>query len=305
MYDLIIIGAGTAGLSAAVYGVRAGKRVLLLEEQVYGGQILSAVEVENYPGIRRISGYEFADNLYRQATELGAELRYEKAVKIREEGGEKTVITNRSGYACRAVILATGAKKRRLGLEREEELTGAGISYCATCDGAFYRGKDTAVTGGGNTALEDALFLSGYCRKVYLIHRRDRFRGEERLVRALKEKENVVMVMESRIIRLNGKAHLETVTVKNSRTEREEELLVAGLFIAVGQEPDNRAFSDAVRLDASGYVEAGEDCRTGRAGIFTAGDCRTKEVRQLATAAADGAVAALAACAYMEQSSWQ
>lgn len=259
MYDLIIIGAGTAGLSAAVYGVRAGKRVLLLEEQVYGGQILSAVEVENYPGIRRISGYEFAENLYRQATELGAELRYEKAVKIREEGGEKTVITNRSGYACRAVILATGAKKRRLGLEREEELTGAGISYCATCDGAFYRGKDTAVTGGGNTALEDALFLSGYCRKVYLIHRRDRFRGEERLVRALKEKENVVMVMESRIIRLNGKAHLESVTVEHSRTEREEELLVAGLFIAVGQEPDNRAFSDAVRLDASGYVEAGED----------------------------------------------
>lgn len=305
MYDLIIIGAGTAGLSAAVYGARAGKRVLLLEAQVYGGQILSAVEVENYPGIRRISGYEFAENLYRQATELGAELRYEKAVKIREEGGEKTVITNRSGYACRAVILATGAKKRRLGLEREEELTGAGISYCATCDGAFYRGKDTAVTGGGNTALEDALFLSGYCRKVYLIHRRDRFRGEERLVRALKEKENVVMVMESQIIRLNGKAHLETVTVKNSRTEREEELLVAGLFIAVGQEPDNRAFSDAVRLDAFGYVEAGEDCRTGRAGIFTAGDCRTKEVRQLATAAADGAVAALAACAYMEQSSWQ
>lgn len=299
MYDLIIIGAGTAGLSAAIYGVRAGKRVLILEEHVYGGQIISAVEVENYPGIRRISGYDFAENLYQQATALGAELRYEKAAGIQEKEGKKTVITNRSSYICRAVILATGAKKRRLGLEREEELTGAGISYCATCDGAFYRGKDTAVAGGGNTALEDALFLSGYCRKVCVIHRRDQFRGEEKLVRALKERENVVMVMESQIIRLNGKERLESVTVKNRRTGTEEELPVSGLFIAVGQEPDNRAFSDAVRLDASGYVEAGEDCRTSSAGIFTAGDCRTKEVRQLATAAADGAVAALAACAYM------
>lgn len=299
MYDLIIIGAGTAGLSAAIYGVRAGKRVLILEEHVYGGQIISAVEVENYPGIRRISGYDFAENLYQQATALGAELRYEKAAGIQEKEGKKTVITNRSSYICRAVILATGAKKRRLGLEREEELTGAGISYCATCDGAFYRGKDTAVAGGGNTALEDALFLSGYCRKVCVIHRRDQFRGEEKLVRALKERENVVMVMESQIIRLNGKERLESVTVKNRRTGTEEELPVSGLFIAVGQEPDNRTFSDVAELDGYGYVKAGEDCRTSSAGIFTAGDCRTKEVRQLATAAADGAVAALAACAYM------
>ena len=161
MYDMIIIGAGTAGLTAAVYGVRAGRRVLVLEEKVYGGQILSAVEVENYPGIRRISGYEFAENLYRQATELGAELKYEKALKIQEKKGEKLVVTGRAGYPCRTVILATGARNRKLGLDREEELTGRGISYCATCDGAFYRGKDTAVVGGGNTALEDALFLSG------------------------------------------------------------------------------------------------------------------------------------------------
>ncbi|MCI8428822.1 MAG: FAD-dependent oxidoreductase [Lachnospiraceae bacterium] len=300
MHDLIIIGAGTAGLSAAVYGARAGKRVLLLEENVYGGQIISAAEVENYPGIRRISGYEFAENLYRQAVELGAELKYEKAVSIQEEGGKKTVVTNRSSYACEAVILATGAKKRRLGLEREEELTGAGVSYCAVCDGAFYRGKDTAVAGGGNTALEDALFLSGYCRKLYLIHRRDRFRGEERLVRALREKDNVTMVMESQIIRLNGKDRLESITVKNRCTGGTGELAVTGLFIAVGQEPDNRAFSEVVRLDRDGYIEAGENCRTDKGGIFAAGDCRTKEVRQLATAAADGAVAALAASAYLK-----
>ena len=299
MYDIIIIGAGTAGLSAAVYGVRAGKQVLLLEEKVYGGQIISAAEVENYPGIRRISGYEFAENLYQQAKDLGAELKYERAVKIQEEEGKKVVFTNRSRYEGRAVILATGARNRRLGLEREEEFTGAGVSYCATCDGAFYRGKDTAVAGGGNTALEDALFLSGYCRNVYLIHRRKEFRGEEKLVRALREKENVSMVLEGQVIRLNGKEHLESVTVKNRRTEAIEELSVAGLFIAVGQEPDNQAFARMVSLDAYGYVKAGEDCRTDRAGIFTAGDCRTKEVRQLATAAADGAVAALAACAYI------
>lgn len=163
MYDIIIIGAGTAGLSAAIYAVRAGKSVLVLEKNVYGGQIISAPEVENYPGIRKISGYEFAENLYLQAAGLGAELKYEKAVRILNGEKEKKIMTNRSEYQCRSIILSTGAKNRHLGLEREEELTGAGISYCATCDGAFYRGKDVAVAGGGNTALEDAGFLSGYC----------------------------------------------------------------------------------------------------------------------------------------------
>ncbi len=299
MYDMIIIGAGTAGLTAAVYGVRAGRRVLVLEEKVYGGQILSAVEVENYPGIRRISGYEFAENLYRQATELGVELKYEKALKIQEKKGEKLVVTGRAGYPCRTVILATGARNRKLGLDREEELTGRGISYCATCDGAFYRGKDTAVVGGGNTALEDALFLSGYCRKVYLIHRRDRLRGEERLEESLRQKENVEWVLESRVVRLNGTERLESIAIDHKGVE--EELQVPALFVAVGQEPDNRAFLSAEELDAGGYVDAGEDCRTKRPGIFAAGDCRAKGVRQLATAAADGAAAALAACAYMDE----
>lgn len=297
MYDIIVIGAGTAGLTAAVYGVRAGRRVLVLEEKVYGGQIISAVEVENYPGIRHISGYEFAENLYRQATDLGAEVKYEKALNIREENGKKRVETSRSAYTCGAVILATGARNRKLGLDREEELTGRGISYCATCDGAFCRGRDAAVVGGGNTALEDALFLSGYCRKVYLIHRRDRVRGEERLAEALREKDNVEWCLESRVVRLNGAGQLESVVIDQKGTEKE--LKVPALFVAVGQEPDNRAFSGVAELDGYGYVKAGEDCRTGREGIFAAGDCRTKEVRQLATAAADGAVAALAACAYL------
>ena len=300
MYDLIIVGAGTAGLSAAIYGVRAGKCVLLLEEKVYGGQIISASAVENYPGIRHISGYEFAEVLHRQATELGAELKYEKVREIRKHSGFMTVKTGRGAYDCRAVILATGAKNRQLQVEREKELTGAGVSYCATCDGAFCKGKNAAVVGGGNTALEDAVFLSGYCQKVYLIHRRKEFRGEERLIQTLRGKENVELVLESQVVRLNGERHLESVVVRNDRTGKERELSVAALFIAIGQVPDNRAFADLVSLDAYGYIEAGEDCRTSSEGIFAAGDCRTKTVRQLATAAADGAAAAVAACSYIQ-----
>lgn len=299
MYDIIIIGAGTAGLSAAIYGTRAGKSVLLLEAKLYGGQIITTPEVENYPGIKSISGYEFAENLYQQAISLGAELKYEKAVGIKNDGEEKTVVTNRGEYRCRSVILATGAKNRRLGIEKEEEFTGAGISYCATCDGAFFRGKEVAVVGGGNTALEDAGFLSNYCSTVYVIHRRDSFRGEERLARRLEEKENVKYILDSRVTGLNGEKRLESVTVKNVKTEEEQILTVSGLFIAIGQEPDNDAFKELVELDKGGYIRAAEDCLTGTEGIFTAGDCRTKTVRQLATAAADGAVAALAACAYL------
>lgn len=299
MFDIIIIGAGPAGLSAAIYGVRAGKSVLLLEEKVYGGQIITTPEVENYPGIRQISGYEFAENLYRQAIDLGAELKYEKAVRIIDEGTVKRVVTNRAEHSAGSVILATGAKNRHLGVEREEELTGAGISYCATCDGAFYRGKDVAVVGGGSTALEDAVFLSNYCGTVYLIHRRDEFRGEDRLLQTLRKKENVRYVMDSQVIRLNGTQGLESVTVRNSKTGEEQSLSVGGLFIAIGQVPDNRAFAELVELDEGGYIRSGEDCLTQAEGIFTAGDCRTKTVRQLATAAADGAVAALAACAYL------
>lgn len=299
MYDIIIIGAGTAGLSAAIYGVRAGKSVLLLEAKIYGGQIINTPEVENYPGIKHISGYEFAENLYQQAMDLGAELKYEKAVKITDGKDSKIVVTDRGEYVCRSVILATGAKNRPLGVGREQELTGSGVSYCATCDGAFFRGKDVAVVGGGSTALEDARFLSNYCRKVYIIHRRDTFRGEEKLARELESRENVQCVMDSQVVGLNGQERLESVTVRNKFTEEETELPVSGLFIAVGQMPDNEAFQELAELDEKGYIRAGENCRTGTEGIFAAGDCRTKEVRQLATAAADGAVAALAACAYL------
>ena len=299
MTDIIIVGAGTAGLSAAIYGVRAGKSVIVFESEVYGGQIVNTPEIENYPGIKNISGFEFATNLYEQATELGAEVKFEKVIGIEEAGAEKTVVTDQGSYPCKSVILATGAKNRPLGIAREVELTGAGVSYCATCDGAFFRNKEVAVNGGGNTALEDALYLSNFCSKVYLIHRRDAFRGEEKQVQALKNKSNVEFVLNATIKELLGEDRLSGVVVVDKLTGEERQIPVEGLFVAIGQIPENTAFAAQVTLDDKGYISAQEDCRTKSNGIFVAGDCRTMTVRQLATAASDGAIAALAACEYL------
>lgn len=299
MYDIIVVGAGTAGLSAAIYGVRAGKKVLVLEEKSYGGQIINTPEVENYPGIKNISGFEFATNLYEQAKELGAEIAYERVKQILDGEDKKQVITGEKTYEAKSVIIATGAKNRPLGLEREKEFIGAGVSYCATCDGMFFRGKDVAVVGGGNTALEDTTFLSNYCNKVYLIHRRDEFRGDEHSVNRLKQKENVEFVMESRVTELAGEGRLDAITVEHIPTGELRNISVAGLFVAIGQMPDNEAFRELIDVDVAGYICATEDCKTKVPGVFTAGDCRTKTVRQLTTAAADGAVAALAACEYI------
>lgn len=298
-YDIVIVGAGTAGLSAAIYAVRAGKSVIVLEAITHGGQIVNTPEVENYPGIQKISGFEFANNLYEQAKSLGAEVIYEKVIGIEVNGEEKIVHTTKEDYQAKAVILATGAKNRPLGLEHEKEWIGAGISYCATCDGMFYRGKDVAVAGGGNTALEDAIFLTNYCRKVYLIHRRDAFRGEEKLLQTLKEKPNVEFVLNANITRLVGEDGVDGVEVEDKNTHEKRVIDVMGLFVAIGQMPENSEFINIVDLDKGGYIEAKEDCKTKTKGIFTAGDCRTKKVRQLATAASDGAIAALAACEYI------
>ena len=249
MYDIIIVGAGPAGLSAAIYGVRSGKTVLVLEKSGYGGQIINTPEIENYPGIKNVSGYDFATNLYEQAKDLGAKVVYEEVTGIECLDNKKVVKTNKNSYDCHTVILATGASNRKLGLEHEEELLGAGVSYCATCDGMFFRGKDVAVSGGGNTALEDALFLSNYCSHVYLIHRRDTFRGEKKLLEALEEKENVTFVTNSNVIRLNGDGRLTSITVKNKITGEESELAVSGLFVAIGQEPANHPFEDMIHTD--------------------------------------------------------
>lgn len=299
MFDLIIVGAGTAGLSAAIYGVRAGKSVLVLEGAAYGGQIINTPEIENYPGIKKISGFEFATNLYNQAKELGAEIRFEKVLSVQEKNGHKIVVTKDKEYEAKAVILATGAKNRNLGIEKEQELVGKGVSYCATCDGMFYRGKLVAVNGGGNTAVEDATFLSEYVEKVYVIHRRDSFRADKAEVDRLVAKKNVELVLNSTIKALESDASGLTGILVVDKDGKERRIQVDGLFVAIGQAPDNEAFRNEVDLDGKGYISAGEDCSTKTAGIFTAGDCRTKAVRQLATAASDGAVAALAAVNYI------
>lgn len=299
IYDIIVIGAGTAGLSAALYGARAGKQVLVLEQKISGGQIVNSPEVENYPGIKQISGYEFVRELQEQAEKVGAHIVNETAERLEKNENIWNVRTSSGQRQARSVILATGVEHRKLGLPGEEALTGNGVSYCAVCDGAFFRDKQVAVVGGGNTALEDAKFLSGYCKKVVLIHRRDRFRGESRLVDELVVRSNVEFVMESVVTSLQGGDRLESVLIKNVKTNVIDERRVSALFVAIGQNPKNEAFSEVVRLDEQGYVEADESCRTTAAGVFAAGDCRTKAVRQLVTAAADGAVSALGACEYL------
>ena len=294
MYDIIVIGAGTAGLTAGIYGSRAGKSVLILEQKTYGGQIINTPDIENYPGLAHVSGFQFAQGLYDQAIGLGVEYKSEGVVSV-TDGDIKVVKTSEAEYECKAVIIATGAKNRPLGLEKEQEMVGAGVSYCATCDGAFFRNKDVAVIGGGNTALEDAAFLSNYCNKVYLIHRRDQFRGDEKDVALLREKENVEFVLDSVPESILGDDMVSGIRVKNVKTDAVTDISVKGIFIAIGQMPDNNVFSNIVKLDDQGYIIADESCETGTKGIYAAGDCRTKTVRQLTTAAADGAVAALAA----------
>ena len=295
MRDIIIIGAGTAGLTAAVYALRAGKSVLVLEQGTYGGQIVNTPKVENYPGIEQISGYEFASGLFKQAEKLGMEYRNEKVLRVRLEGTCKIVETEGQIYQAKALVLATGAKNRPLGVEKEEEFTGRGVSYCATCDGMFFRGKKVAVVGGGNTALEDAAFLSNYCERVYVVHRREEFRGEDKLVKELEQKENVEFLLNKTVQALEGDIALRAVTLRDKNSGEESRLEISGLFVAIGQMPENGIFADLVELDEGGYIAAGEDCRTSVEGIFAAGDCRKKAVRQLTTAAADGAVAALGA----------
>lgn len=299
MYDIIIIGGGPAGLTAATYARRAGKSVLVLEKNAFGGQITWSPRVENFPAFVSISGTELGDKLLEQAMEQGAEVELEEAASI--SGGEIKTVTACSGakYESRAVIIAAGAKPRLLGVPGEDALIGNGVCFCAVCDGAFYKDRVTAVCGGGNSALQDAMLLSEKCSKVYLIHRRDSFRGEARLAEALQRRGNVEFVLNARVKELLGKDELTGVVVEQGGAERR--IAVDGLFVAVGHSPDLAQFAENISLDERGYAAAGEDCRTSADGIFVAGDCRAKAVRQLTTAVADGSCAALAACEYLDR----
>lgn len=298
MYDIIIIGAGPAGLTSAIYARRAAKSVLVLEAKSYGGQIINTLDIENYPAESHISGFDFATKLYNQAKDLGAEIVFEKVVDINNKDNIKEVITIKNTYQGKTIIIATGSENRKLGLSNEDELVGKGISYCATCDGAFYKDKTVAVVGGGNTALEDALYLSNIANKVYLIHRRDEFRGEKSTVNLLKEKNNIEFIYNSNITKLNASEKLDSIEVTN-KDGSIKTIEVDGLFIAVGRIPENENFAKIIEVDENGYIKASEDCHTNIPGIFVAGDNRVKEVRQLVTATSDGAIAATAAVKYI------
>ena len=298
IYDIITVGGGPAGLCAAVYAGRAGKSVLVLEREAFGGQIVYSPLVENYPGVAAVSGPDFADELISQAKKFGAELKRGTVTSVEREGELIAVRTKRGDFLSRAVIIAAGSRHRELGVDREREFVGSGVSYCAVCDGAFFKGKVTAVVGGGNTAFQDALYLSAGCGKVYLIHRRTSFRADASLVERAKETENIELITPATVEKLNGGARLESVTVRFGDGSSAG-LECAGLFVAVGQEPQNAPFADILPLDSAGYVDIGEGLCAGD-GIFVAGDCRRKALRQLTTAVGDGAQAAVAACEYID-----
>ena len=293
-YDFVIVGGGPAGLTAAVYGLRAGLSVVLLEELAPGGQLMVTPEVENYPSWQKISGWELAAKIAEQATAAGCEIRHEHVTGLRVTDRGPVAETAAGTYEAGAVILANGARRRTLGCPGEAELTGRGVSYCAVCDGAFFRGKTVCVVGGGNTALEDALYLAGVCEKVYLIHRRDTFRGERRLADAVLASEKITFLPGTSVAAVEGERRVERVQLTGTHAGP---LAVDGVFVAIGLAPDNGAFAGVVPLDEAGYVAAGEDCRTGVPGVYAAGDTRAKAVRQILTAAADGAVAATLAAA--------
>ena len=295
IYDLIIIGSGPAGLSAAIYAQRARLDALVIEkEMMSGGQVLTTYEVDNYPGLPGINGFDLGMKFREHADRLGARFAEDQVLQVEktEEGflvkGEKEI------YRTRTVLIATGAAHRKLGVPGEERLAGMGVSYCATCDGAFFRDKVTAVAGGGDVALEDAIFLSRICRKVYLIHRRDELRGAKSLQEAVMALDNVEILWDTVIEEIQGDGQVESLKLKNKKTGEERDLPVQGVFIAVGITPNSQAFEGTVEMDR-GYIIAGEDCRTSVSGILAAGDVRTKQLRQIVTAAADGANAVTSA----------
>ena len=298
-YDIAIVGGGPAGMTAALYAARAGKSVILFEGEMLGGQILPTRKIENYPALPDVDGYTFADGLTQQITALGVAIVYAAVAKVEKVENEFSLIVGSENYTALAVILATGLKHRKLGLDGEDALIGRGVSFCATCDGMFFRKKEVAVVGGGNTAVQDALVLSEYCSRVYLIHRRNQLRAEKNLAEQMQAKENIEFIGETVIEELEGSEQLQSLTLRNVVTGSVEYLPVSALFEAIGQLPQNAAFADLVELDEDGYFLTDNECRTSCPGIFAAGDACRKNVRQLTTAVSDGTIAALSAVEYL------
>ena len=300
MYDIIVVGAGPAGLTAAVYARRANKTVLILDKAAFGGQITYSPKVENYPGFESISGSQLADKMVEQVLSQGTEVEIENVVEVKDGETKKVITEEGNEYEAKAVILACGAKHRHLGLENEERFIGDGISFCAVCDGAFYQNKTVALIGGGNSALQEAILLSESCKKVYVVQNLDFLTGEKRLEEILRKRGNVEIITGTVVDSINDTPEFSGITVKKTADGTKTSLALDGMFVAIGLEPENGAFAALADLDAVGYFDSGEDCMTKTGGIFVAGDCRKKAVRQVATACADGAVAAISACRYID-----
>ena len=300
IHDVLVIGAGPAGLTAAIYARRAGKTVLVLEKDSFGGQITFSPKLENYPGFETISGNDLAQRMLEQALALGADVDMDTVLGI-ENGPVKTVIGEANRYEARAVIIAAGARHRRLGLPREEEMIGNGLSFCAVCDGAFYQDAHVAVIGGGNTALQEILLLAETCKKVTVVQNLAFLTGEQKMIDLVLARPNVEVLYSTVCVGYEGEDHLTGLRLQNTDTGAEQRLAVDGAFLAIGTEPENQAFAALAPLNEAGYIKADESCVTPTAGIFAAGDCRTKAYRQVATAVADGAAAALNACRWLDR----
>lgn len=300
MYDIIVVGAGPAGLTAAIYALRFGKSVLVIEKETFGGQITHSPKVENYPGFKEMSGNEFADRLVDQVISLGGEIELEEVVTVTP--GENITVSCEGGkdYTAKAVIIAAGSKHRQLGLEGENELVGNGVSYCAVCDGAFCKGQKVAVVGGGNTALQEAVMLSDICESVTIIQNLASLTGEKRLADILEKKDNVKIILNHTVCELVGKDKLESLIIKDTETDKKTEIVADTVFVAIGQAPENKPFENICELDKYGYIVSDESLKLKTPGIFVAGDCRTKAVRQITTATGDGAIAAVNACRYID-----
>lgn len=302
MYDVIIVGAGPAGLTAAVYARRAEKSVLVIEKATFGGQMTFSPKIENYPAFLQVSGNELAEKMVEQALSMGAEIEMAEVTGIEKNNGVFYISCDDGQYLAKSVIIATGSKHRHLGIDREEEFIGNGISFCAVCDGAFYNGKQVAVIGGGNSALVEAMMLSDGCQKVYVVQNLDFMTGEERLVSSLEKKENVEFITGAVVDSIYAEDEFAGIIIKNVHSGEKERLDVDGIFVAIGQVPENEQYANLVELSDRGYIVSDENCLTSTEGLFVAGDCRTKEIRQITTACGDGAVAALAACRYIDNS---
>ena len=301
MYDIVIIGAGPAGLTAAVYARRANKTVLILDKAGFGGQITFSPKVENYPGFESVSGSELADKMVEQVLSQGTDVEIENALEIKDNGNTKTVITEDGNeYECKSVIIAAGAEHRHLGLDNEERFIGDGISFCAVCDGAFYANKTVALIGGGNSALQEAILLSETSKKVYVVQNLDFLTGEQRLQEILANRGNVEVILGNVVKSINDTAEFSGITIEKTSDGTLTELELDGMFVAIGLVPENEPFKNVVDLDQYGYVDSDEKCLTKTPGVFVAGDCRQKTVRQVTTATADGAVAAINACRYID-----